>query len=70
MWDEAVIPQQLKDASIIRLYKEGNRQLCGNYRGISLLAIAGVGVEGPSRGDPVVKGWKIMGCSVRSDNLF
>ena len=27
------------------------------------------GVEGPSRGDPV-KGWKIMGCSVRSDNLF
>ena len=29
----------------------------------------GVGVEGPSRGDPV-KGWKMMGCSVRSDNLF
>ena len=29
----------------------------------------GVGVERPSRGDPV-KGWKIMGCSVRSDNLF
>ena len=26
-------------------------------------------VEGPSRGDPV-KGWKIMGCLVRSDNLF
>ena len=29
----------------------------------------GVGVEGPSRGDPVM-GWIIMGCSVRSDNLF
>ena len=41
MWDEEVIPQQLKDASIIRLYKKGNRQLCDNYRGISLLAIAG-----------------------------
>ena len=41
MWDEGVIPQQLKDASIIRLYKNGNRQLCDNYRGISLLAIAG-----------------------------
>ena len=41
MWDEEVIPQQLKDASIIRLYKNGNRQLCDNYRGISLLAIAG-----------------------------
>ena len=41
MWDEEVIPQQLKDASIIRLYKKGNRQLCDNYRGIYLLAIAG-----------------------------
>ena len=41
MWDEDVIPQQLKYASIVRLYKKGNRQLCGNYRGISLLAIAG-----------------------------
>ena len=41
MWDEEVIPQQLKDASIIRLYKNGNRQLCDNYRGISLLATAG-----------------------------
>ena len=41
MWDEEVIPQQLKDASIIRLYKNGNHQLCDNYRGISLLTIAG-----------------------------
>ena len=41
MWDEEVIPQQFKDASIIHLYKKGNRQLCDNYRGISLLARAG-----------------------------
>ena len=41
MWDEEVIPQQLKDTSIFRLYKKGNRQLCDNYRGISLMAIAG-----------------------------
>ena len=41
MWDEEVIPQLLKDASIIRLYKDGNRQLCDNYRGISPLTIAG-----------------------------
>ena len=41
MWDEEVIPQQLKDVFIICLYKNGNRQLCDNYRGISLLAIAG-----------------------------
>ena len=41
MWDEEVIPQQFKNASIIHLYKKENRQLCDNYRGISLLAIAG-----------------------------
>ena len=41
MWDEEVIPQQLKDAPIIRLYKNGKRQLHDNYRGISLLVIAG-----------------------------
>ena len=41
MWDEEVIPQQLKHASIIRLYKKGKHQLCDNYRGISLMAIAG-----------------------------
>ena len=40
MWDEEVMPQQLKDAPIIRLYKKGSRQLCDHYRGISLLAIA------------------------------
>ena len=40
MWDEEVIPQQLKDSSLIRRYKTGNRQLCDNYRGISLLVIA------------------------------
>ena len=41
MSDEEVIPQQLKDASIIHLYKKGNRQLCDNYRGNPLLAIEG-----------------------------
>ena len=41
MWDEEVISQQLKDAFIICLYKNGNRELCDNYRGISLLTIAG-----------------------------
>ena len=33
--------QDNDDASIIRLYKKGNRLLCDNYRGISLLTIAG-----------------------------
>lgn len=42
MWQQEVIPQELKDASIVHLYKrKGNRQSCDNHRGISLLAIAG-----------------------------
>ena len=42
MWNPEKIPQELKDASIIHLYKrKGNRQVCDNHRGISLLSIAG-----------------------------
>ena len=39
---EGDVPQKLKDASIIHLYKrKGNRSQCDNHRGISLLSIAG-----------------------------
>ena len=42
MWNQELIPQELKDASIVHLYKrKGNRQSCDNHRGISLLSIAG-----------------------------
>ena len=42
MWNEGKVPQQLKDASIVHIYKrKGNRQSCDNHRGISLLSIAG-----------------------------
>ena len=42
MWRKEAIPQEFKDASIIHLFKrKGNPQLCDNYRGISLLSIAG-----------------------------
>lgn len=42
MWKQGQVPQQLKDASIVHIYKrKGNRQSCDNHRGISLLSIAG-----------------------------
>jgi hypothetical protein len=42
IWEAGVIPQQLKDANMVHLYKrKGNRQQCDNHRGISLLSIAG-----------------------------
>ena len=42
MWRKEAIPQELKDASIIHLYKrKGNPQVYDNHRGISLRCIAG-----------------------------
>uniref|UniRef100_A0A8C1UUW5 Uncharacterized protein n=1 Tax=Cyprinus carpio TaxID=7962 RepID=A0A8C1UUW5_CYPCA len=41
-WNQGSIPQELKDMSIVHLYKrKGNRQVYDNYRSISLLSIAG-----------------------------
>ncbi|BHF63366.1 hypothetical protein SprV_0200635800 [Sparganum proliferum] len=42
MWRQGEVSQDFKDATIVHLYKrKGNRQVCDNYRGISLLNIAG-----------------------------
>nr|VZI42116.1 unnamed protein product [Spirometra erinaceieuropaei] len=42
MWRQGEVPQDFKDANIVHLYKrKGNRQVCDNHRGISLLNIAG-----------------------------
>ena len=42
MWSQGRIPQELKDANIIHLYKrKGNHQSCDNHRGISLLSHTG-----------------------------
>ena len=40
-WDNDEVPQELKDASIMTIFKKGSRTECGNYRGISLLSVAG-----------------------------
>ena len=42
MLHQECIPQEFKDASLVRLYKrKGNRRCCNNHRGISLISIAG-----------------------------
>ena len=41
-WEEGTIPQDMRDAKIVTLYKnKGERSDCNNYRGISLLSIVG-----------------------------
>ena len=41
-WEEGSVPQDLRDANSITLYKnKGDRSDCNNYRGISLLRIVG-----------------------------
>ena len=42
IWKSGQVPQDFKDASIVSLFKnKGKRSLCDNYRGISLLSVAG-----------------------------
>ena len=41
MWSHERLPQEFKNASIVHLYKrKGNRYICDNHHGISLLSIA------------------------------
>ena len=40
-WEVGSVPQAWEDASNVTIYKKGDRTDCGNYRGISLLTIAG-----------------------------
>nr|VZH91194.1 unnamed protein product [Spirometra erinaceieuropaei] len=42
MWRQGEVPQDFNDATIVHLYKrKGNRQVCDDHRGISLVNIAG-----------------------------
>ena len=39
-WEEGAVSQDMRDATIVTLYKnKGDRSHCNNYRGISLLSI-------------------------------
>ena len=41
IWDSRSAPQDFKDASLVHIYKrKGDRAICDNHRGISLLCIA------------------------------
>ena len=41
-WEKGTLPQDLRDAVIVCLYKnKGEKSDCSNYRGICLLSIAG-----------------------------
>ena len=42
IWGSRAVPQEFKDASIVHIYKrKGEKSICDNHRGISLLCIAG-----------------------------
>lgn len=41
IWTTESIPDDLRDALIVTIFKKGDKTVCGNYRGISLLSIAG-----------------------------
>lgn len=40
-WTTATVPQDWKDAQLVTIFKKGDRRLCSNYRGISLLSVPG-----------------------------
>nr|XP_014350459.1 PREDICTED: uncharacterized protein LOC106705466 [Latimeria chalumnae] len=41
IWNDEEIPDDLRDAMIVTIFKKGDKSICGNYRGITLLSIAG-----------------------------
>ena len=42
MWEKRAVPQDFKDALIVHIFKrKGDRSVCDDHRGISLLSIPG-----------------------------
>ena len=50
-WEVGAVPQAWNDASIVTIYKKGDRTDCGNSRGISLLSIQARSSPGSSSTD-------------------
>ena len=41
IWREEVVPRQWREGLIVYLFKKGDREQPGNYRGITLLSVVG-----------------------------
>lgn len=41
IWHKEELPSELRDALIVVIFKKGDKAVCGNYRGISLLSTTG-----------------------------
>ena len=41
IWETKTLPNDFRDVNIVAIFKKGDREDCNNYRGISLLSIAG-----------------------------
>ena len=41
IWRQEEVPADLRDAQIVTIFKKGDKAVCGNYRGISLLSTVG-----------------------------
>ena len=41
IWREALVPRQWREGLIVNLFKKGNKEDPGNYRGITLLSVVG-----------------------------
>ena len=41
IWQEEIAPRQWRDGLIVNIFKKGDREDPGNYRGITLLSVLG-----------------------------
>ena len=41
IWREEIVPPQWREGLIVNLFKKGDREDPGNYRGITLLSVVG-----------------------------